>query len=382
MADEMTRRDAGRILGDYRSPHSFFATGSRTILCKGAAAHVHADDAVTLAERALVALGSRGAPLAVGAFPFHGFGGPAGAALTVPETVEVGGALARGGPPVSVLPSPLRVCSLPAREEHRAAVTALTDRIASTGLRKAVLARALDLDFAEPVPAELILRNLVRGNPGGYTFAVGGETTLLGASPELLLSREGRKVRSHPLAGSARRSNDPVEDKANAAGLVASAKNRAEHAMVTDAVAAALRPFCRTLAVPSRPELVATPTMWHLGTPIEGVLRDPGVTSLQLAAALHPTPAVCGTPTDLAREVIGELEPFERGRYAGMVGWMDVDGDGEWAVTIRCAELTGSAMRLYAGGGIVAGSDPVTELDETSAKFQTLLRAMGLELTP
>ncbi|PWV72609.1 isochorismate synthase [Prauserella marina] len=381
MADEMTRRDASTILGDYRPPRSFFATESRTILCEGTAAHVHADNAVSLAERALAALDSQGAPLVVGAFPFHD---KVGAALTIPETVEVGGGLPRSGArgPQPPLVPPSRVRSLPGRAEHRAAVSALTDRIAATGLRKAVLARALDLEFAEPVPAELILRNLVRGNPGGYTFAVGDEPTLLGASPELLLSREGRKVRSHPLAGSARRCADPAEDKANAAALVASAKDRAEHAMVTDAVAAALRPFCETLAVPPRPELVATPTMWHLGTPIEGVLRDPGVTSLQLAAALHPTPAVCGTPTDLAREVIGELEPFDRGHYAGMVGWMDVDGDGEWAVTIRCAELAGSAMRLYAGGGIVAGSDPVTELDETSAKFQTLLRAMGLELTP
>jgi isochorismate synthase len=120
--------------------------------------------------------------------------------------------------------------------------------------------------------------------------------------------------------------------------------------------------------------------MWHLGTTITGELADPDVSVLRLAAALHPTPAVCGTPTAVARDLVGELEPFDRGYYAGAVGWVDTSGDGEWAVAIRCAEVAARSLRLYAGGGILPASDPEAELAETSAKFQTLLRAMGLDL--
>ncbi len=143
-------------------------------------------------------------------------------------------------------------------------------------------------------------------------------------------------------------------------------------------MAEALRPYCRTLSAPTRPRLVSTPTMWHLGTTITGELADPDVTALHLAAALHPTPAICGTPTDSARRLVTELERFDRGYYAGAVGWTNADGDGEWAVSIRCAEVAEHSLRLYAGGGIVPESDPEAELEETSAKFATLLRAMGL----
>jgi isochorismate synthase len=120
--------------------------------------------------------------------------------------------------------------------------------------------------------------------------------------------------------------------------------------------------------------------MWHLGTTVTGELIDRDITALHLAAALHPTPAICGTPTAAARSLVRELEPYDRDYYAGAVGWVDAEGDGEWAVAIRCAEVAETSLRLYAGGGIVLASDPKAELDETSAKFQTLLRAMGLDL--
>jgi isochorismate synthase len=127
---------------------------------------------------------------------------------------------------------------------------------------------------------------------------------------------------------------------------------------------------------------VTTPAIWHLRTPITGELADPDVTALDLAAALHPTPAICGTPTEAARELVQELEPFDRDYYAGAAGWVDAAGDGEWAVAIRCAEIASTSMRLYAGGGIVPASDPRAELDETTAKFRTLLTAMGLADLP
>ena len=160
---------------------------------------------------------------------------------------------------------------------------------------------------------------------------------------------------------------------------MASAKDRREHAVVAEFVAETLRPFCRRLEVPSGPSLVRTATMWHLSTRVTGELRDPEVSALELACALHPTPAVCGTPTGVARAAISELEPFDRGFYTGALGWGDALGDGEWVVTIRCAEASGSRLRLFAGGGIVVDSVPGEELAETSAKFRTMLRALGVD---
>ncbi len=141
----------------------------------------------------------------------------------------------------------------------------------------------------------------------------------------------------------------------------------------------ALAPFCETIEVPESPSLVKTEAMWHLSTEIRGTLKQLETSSLELAIALHPTPAVCGYPTALAREAIYEIEPFERGLFTGMVGWCDENGDGEWIVTIRCAEVKERSIRLFAGAGVVAGSKAEEELNETSAKFRTMLQAMGIK---
>jgi isochorismate synthase len=199
---------------------------------------------------------------------------------------------------------------------------------------------------------------------------------IVGASPELLVSRHGREVRSNPLAGSAPRSGDPDEDRANAEALTSSSKDREEHAIVVDAVAEILRPRCEELIWDREPVLRATPNVWHLSTSFRGSLRDPAPTALDLVAALHPTPAVAGTPTERALAAIDQLEPFDRGRYAGPVGWVDANGDGEWAIALRCAELCGDRATLYAGAGIVADSDPERELDETEPKFRSFLDAL------
>ncbi|GAB3578800.1 isochorismate synthase [Amycolatopsis endophytica] len=364
-------------LAAYRPTDVFFADSERAILGSGAVRTWTTGSPDALADEVAQALAEAGPAIALGAFPFDT---GAAAALTIPETVRTGTRPRPSGPVDTG--EVIHFNPVPEPEKHLAAVADLTARIEDGRLDKAVLARVLDLECREPVDVGAVLRNLVAGNPAAYSFAVPlpHHAVLAGASPELLVSKSGGEVRSHPLAGSARRSPDPVRDKENAARLAASAKNRAEHALVVEAVADGLRPFCRELTVPAEPELVATPTMWHLGTQVRGTLHDREVSSLRLAAALHPTPAVCGTPSVAAREAIGDLEPFDRGFYAGMAGWVDATGDGAWAVAIRCAEVAGQAMRLYAGGGIVAGSDPAAELDETSAKFQTLLRAMGLEM--
>jgi isochorismate synthase len=199
---------------------------------------------------------------------------------------------------------------------------------------------------------------------------------LVGASPELLVLRRGREVRATPLAGSAPRFGAFRRDQISAQRLLSSEKDREEHAVVVEDVARVLGGYCDDLAHPREPELLGTANVWHLATPFSGRLHDPSMTALDLVAGLHPTPAVCGTPREEAREALSEFEPIDRGFYAGPVGWMDADGDGEWAIALRCAEITGTTARLFAGAGIVADSIPEEELDETEAKFRALLDSL------
>jgi isochorismate synthase len=158
--------------------------------------------------------------------------------------------------------------------------------------------------------------------------------------------------------------------------LRTSAKNLEEHGIVVDVVAETLDPLCEELDRDPEPVLLGTPNVWHLSTRFRGVLRDPAPSSVELALALHPTPAVGGSPSGAALAAIRELEPFDRGAYAGPVGWVDGDGDGEWAIALRCALLDGERATLYAGAGIVADSDPHGEVDETERKFRAFLDAL------
>ncbi|WP_037713638.1 MULTISPECIES: isochorismate synthase [Actinomycetes] len=274
----------------------------------------------------------------------------------------------------------------PAPEVYAESVRRAVELIGDGELRKVVLARALDLVGEQGVSVRKLLRELVVADPAAHAFAVdvsapGDPTprTLVGASPELLVSRQGDVVTANPLAGSRRRTGDPARDAQAIAELRVSEKDLAEHALVAAQVAEVLGRYCTELEVPEKPEVIGTPTMWHLSTRITGRVGPGGPSSLELAEALHPTPAVCGVPVDLARDTIARLEPVDRGYYAGLVGWTDLAGDGEWVVTIRCAEVSDRTARLFAGAGIVAGSDPAAELAETSAKFGTLLRALGAE---
>lgn len=370
--------DTGELLEDYTPGDFFFGTSRRTILGSGSLRTFTDTDVVSLSEAVPAALAGSPTSLAVGVLPFDTAGTPGH--IVLPRTVRVAGPARPENRKAVGAPSAVRAVPEPVR--HAEAVASAIKILRDGGLRKVVLARALDLEFDEDVSAQAILHNLAKDKAGAYTYAAGlpSGRALVGATPELLLSRIGEQVISHPHAGSAPRSGDPVTDQENAESLAGSRKDHVEHAVLTEAIVETLRPFCRRLDVPREPELVSTPTMWHLGTVVTGELVDRDITALRLAAALHPTPAICGTPTEAARQLVGELEPFDRGYYAGAVGWMDSDGDGEWAVSIRCAEVAERSLRLYAGGGIVPASDPKAELDETSAKFQTLLRAMGLDL--
>lgn len=268
-----------------------------------------------------------------------------------------------------------------------AAIRASAQTSAQTGasLDKVVLSRSLDLTADREIDPFALLQDL-KADALATRFLTplgpgpAGTRRLVGASPELLVSRQGAAVVSHPLAGSARRSADLARDEAAASELLRSEKDHREHAVVVEAILDSLAPLCRTLSAPRQPALVSTGTMWHLGSRIEGRLRDPGqVSAAELAAALHPTPAVAGTPRDRAVELIGELEGYDRGFYAGAVGWANETGDGAWYVSLRCAELCGRQARLFAGAGIVEGSDPEAEAVETFGKFQTVLRALGIK---
>ncbi|WP_121179036.1 isochorismate synthase DhbC [Streptomyces sp. 1114.5] len=378
---------ASGLLGQYRSApgEAFLASPTRTLLTSGVHARVPQDARplpVRVAET-LAAAGRSGIerPLVVGAVAFDR---ESRVELAVPERVRSAGALRDD--PLIALPAPpaeqvdWRIRPVPEPQVYGAGVAAAVERLRGGELSKVVLARTLELSAAEPFDLPAILQRLARRDPGGYTFAVpaGGGRTLVGASPELLVSRRGTAVLANPLAGSVPRSADLGEDVRRAAALLESPKDLHEHAVVVDAIREALAPYCRTLEVPERPTLVRTAAMWHLATTVSGELADPSLSALELACALHPTPAVCGTPTDVAREVIGEVEPFDRGLYTGMVGWGDAAGDGEWVVTIRCAEADERTLRVYAGAGVVDRSDPAAELAETSAKFRTFLDAAGV----
>ncbi len=283
--------------------------------------------------------------------------------------------------------------ALPAPNEHRQRVATAVELLADPAhpLRKVVLARAVRARSANRVRALDILEMMVASDPMSNGFlvdlsAAGGRYPgrhLVGSSPEILVHRNGTQILSHPLAGSARRVlDDGAADRTAADTLLASTKDLDEHRFVTDQVSAVLRDRCAEVHTPA-PELMATPAMWHIGTPITATVPLAGPSALELAVALHPTPAICGTPTAAAARVIAELEG-ERGFYAGAVGWCDADGNGEWMVSIRCAELSadGTTLLAHAGGGIVAASDPAAELAETTGKFQRILGPLGIADLP
>lgn len=434
-AGTVTATSAIHLLEQYRDGTSFFwSSPQHTLLAQGERIHwspLHAEDAIQsdpsdyadvtehqhkeqihlfiqriqqLMDKAIQT--GQPNPMVVGAIPFDPL--DAAAELYVPETVQWAEPLPlEPRALIQKLPAAVgcEVVEAPAGAVYEQSVDNVLVDLNQGDLHKVVLSRTLEVTSQTSVDMHQLLRNLFRDNTHGYTFAVPMRSitqpkstlttnkqhkinqqfenktsrTFIGASPELLVTRKGLKVRANPLAGSAARSEDPAEDRRRAEALLASAKDLHEHAVVIEAVAEALRPLCRHLSVPAEPSLVQTRTMWHLSTEIHGELADAATTSLELALALHPTPAICGTPVQAARAAIKQQEPFDRGLFTGMVGWCDSEGDGEWAVTIRCAEVEGTAVKLFAGAGIVAGSTAEAELAETAAKFRTMLLAMGLD---
>jgi menaquinone-specific isochorismate synthase len=323
-------------------------------------------------------------PVAFGSFTFD----PAsdGSVLIIPAvivgrrsgtawrtTISAGEPLPTAPPAARQSPSELRWSdgSLTAPEWEQA-VAAAVARIKAGEVRKVVLARDLRAQCSGKIDGRVLLSRLAARFPGCYTFACAG---LVGATPELLIRREGRQISSLVLAGTMARGGNEADDAALADALLSSAKNAEEHRYSVESVRGLLAPLCADLSVDETPFLLQMADYQHLATLVTGVL-DRDASALALAASLHPTAAICGTPTDPALELIRELEGMDRGRYSGPVGWVDARGNGEWGIALRCGEIDGHRARLFAGNGIVAGSQPAEELAETETKFRPMRTAL------
>jgi len=258
----------------------------------------------------------------------------------------------------------------------REAVGDAVRRMRAGELDKVVLAHDLLALADEPLDPRFLLHGLAARYPSCWAFAVDG---LIGATPELLLRRRGDEVTSRVLAGTTW--PHPGADAAVlAAELMASAKDRDEHRYAVESLADALRPYCSSLSLPEEPDVLQLRNVLHLASEVVGRLDGRATPLLDLAGAVHPTAAVGGTPTPRARRLIDELEAMDRGRYAGPVGWVDAEGDGELGIALRCAQVQGRAARLFAGCGIVAGSDPDEEVAEAAAKLVPIRDALeGLD---
>lgn len=317
-------------------------------------------------------------PLVVGALGFDGTG-----RLIIPARIagrtadgrswvtEVGPAddMAHGWPAAARLPPPPRQ---PDRQAWSAVVEEALARIGDGRLSKVVLAREVTVDMQQPIEVAAVVDRLRDEQPACFTYAAGA---YVGASPELLARREGQDVLSRPMAGTVSQGGTPGEDRRLVTAMAASAKEQAEHRLVVGDVRTKLGRLCDPCWAEG-PEVVRLSTVAHLATTVRGRLLDPAVSALAIATLLHPTPAVAGVPQGAALAAIAELEGFDRGLYAGPVGWVDARGDGEWAVALRSAILDGTRARLVAGAGIVAGSDPDAEWEETEAKLAAMRSAL------
>ena len=259
-------------------------------------------------------------------------------------------------------------------EQYKAAVAEAVRRIDGGELEKVVLARQLVGELHEEDGLRAVINRLAEDYPDTWVYAVDG---LIGASPETLVRVDHGTVSARVLAGTTARGAGEASDRERAAALVESHKDRAEHALAVASAVNRLAPHTARLDASPEPFTLQLPNLWHLATDLKGTLGD-GSSSLDLVQAVHPTAAVAGTPRRVALRVLAELEGFDRGRYAGPVGWIDGDGDGEWAIALRCAQIEpDGAIAAYAGCGIVHDSEPTDELAETVMKFRPIVEAFG-----
>lgn len=333
-------------------------------------------------------------PIAVGSFTFDPDRSEERSVVTVPQVIigrrggvswltrlapgREGMVLPPRGEPTRAPSNLRRLESSMSEEVWQEIVGAVVNLIRAEQVHKVVLARDLRVAADAAFDLRHLLGQLMEKYPMTWAYLVDG---MIGATPELLLRREGSLVTSRVLAGTVWRDHESVDPVAKAAELSRSQKDISEHEFAVDSVAQALQPYCSAMNVPESPSVLRLPNVMHLATDITGVVRQ-GISSMALAAALHPSAAVCGTPRHDALDVISEFESLDRGRYAGPVGWTNTDGDGEWAIALRGGHVrpsTPNEIQLFAGAGLVADSDPANELAETGAKFVPMLQALGLQ---
>ena len=292
--------------------------------------------------------------------------------VTPPGAVEVPALRRR---PVGVASTPPSSVSaqLPSEQQWHEVIADAVTTLRSGTLQKVVLARAIEVTAQAPLDGRAIAARMATRFPSCFTFLCDG---LVGASPELLIRRLGRHAESLVLAGTIRRGSSPEEDAALERELLTSAKDAEEHRMAAVSVRDVLAAVAVDVVADERPQLLRLANLSHLATHIDAWLPQLAPSALALAALLHPSAAVGGTPRATALEMISRLEAAPRGRYAAPIGWVDANGDGEFAIALRCAQLSGNVARLWAGGGIVADSDPAAEVAETTVKFDAVLSAL------
>lgn len=367
-----------KILHSSFFPEFVFMRRGAAVRSVGALTRVHEAEAVEVARQ-------RGTAV-VGLVPFDPAQEPV---LWVPEglaPVDRGGSgsgFSSSGKD-HVLPALRRIHGLD-NPSYRTAVGQAVDRMNHGELEKVVLARLLEAEFEQPLNPAYLLDNSLVQQPRTFVFSVKlpeSKSYLMGASPELVFRSESGSFTTHPLAGTKARAAIPgsTDDAQLGEELIRSPKDRAEHATVVEDIRRRLEPLAQSMNVPATPSLLATPQLWHLGTKITGRLQ-PGVSSLDGARAIHPTPAICGSPTEKALELINQLEGFDRKFFGGLVGWMDAEGNGEWALVLRCAEISEQYATLFAGAGIVRASVPAFEHAETGSKFGSFAQVLGLDLS-
>jgi len=271
--------------------------------------------------------------------------------------------------PIGARPRATLAAASLSREQFTAVVSRVVEAIRGGRVEKVVIARDATASIPPDADRRALLHELADRYPDCLTFGVDG---LIGASPETLVSAHAGEASARVLAGSMARGASFADDAAAAARLATSTKDLDEHAFAVHSVLDALRPHVQAVTASELPFTLKLPNLWHLATDVEMQLAESS-SALDIVTALHPTAAVAGSPTDAALALIAELEPFDRGRYAGPVGWIDQDGDGEWVIALRCARIDDDGLlTAYAGAGIVADSDPVSELAETRMKFRPI----------
>lgn len=259
------------------------------------------------------------------------------------------------------------------REEFAELVDTAAKKIRTGELEKVVLARDLRGTLPETFDLRGVLERLSKRYPSCWIYSVDG---MFGASPELLVRVSHSQVSARVLAGTAARGTDPSVDLAISKALLESHKNLAEHRFAVTSLVQSLASFCDHVDADEEPFSLQLPNLWHLASDVHGVLKSDS-SVLDLASALHPTAAVAGTPREIALDLISELEPFDRGRYAGPVGWIGADGDGEWVIALRGAQIVGRDITAFAGCGVVEESDGPSELVETDLKFQPIIGSLS-----